>query len=111
MTNGLCFVVGVNDNGYSHADSLGYHHGEDGLRWASSASMPQARPARPNARPRHASTETSNSQIQDVPHSEIQRLPRKRNATKAAGRVNNPKSSRIPREISVIACMGAAKEA
>src|SRR5580700_1653556 len=85
-----------------------YHHGEDGHRSDSHASTPQLRPARPIASASDAMTGTSNSQIHDVPHSEIQRLPRYRNATNAAGRVSRPMTSRTPREISVIACMGAA---
>src|SRR5882724_8994872 len=85
-----------------------HHHRDEGFRRASSASMPQARPARPTASPSDATTGTSNSQIHDVPNSETQRLPRKRNATSATGRVNKPMINRIPSEISVAACMGAA---
>src|SRR5579864_5554531 len=85
-----------------------HHHGEDGRRSASDASTPHALPARPTARPSDASTGTSNSQIHAVPHSETQRLPRYKNATNAAGRVSRPMTSRIPSEISVSACMGAA---
>src|SRR5580704_7368960 len=85
-----------------------YHHGEDGHRCASHASTPHLRPARPTASPSDAITGTSSSQIQEVPHSETQRLPRYRKATNAAGRVSRPTMSRTPREISVTACMGAA---
>src|SRR5215472_15537122 len=88
--------------------SFDYHHGEDGRRCESNASTPHVLPARPIASPSDASTGTSNSQIQAVPHSEIQRLPRYRNATKAAGRVSKPITSRIPSDISVMAWTGAA---
>src|SRR4029077_9119176 len=98
----LALDLRSNDLGSTH------HHGEEGQRRARNASTPHARPARPTASASDASTGTSSSQIQDVPHCEIQRLPRKRNATKATGRVSRPTTSRIPREISVIACRGAA---
>src|ERR1700739_69344 len=87
---------------------LDHHNKEDGHRRASHESTPHFRPAPPSARPRQASTETSSSHIQDVPNSEIQRLPRNRKAMNAAGRVNRPMTSRTPREISVKACSGAA---
>src|SRR5215469_18885551 len=90
------------------APAWNHHHGEEGHLSDSRASMPQARPARPTASPREARTGTNSSQIHAVPHSETQRLPRYRNATAAAGRVNKPITSRIPSEISVTACMGAA---
>src|SRR6202166_3488983 len=96
------------DDGHSHATWPTHHHGEDGHRRDSHASMPHLRPARPITSPSDAITGTSSSQIHAVPHSETQRLPRYRNATKATGRVNRPITSRIPREISVIACSGAA---
>ncbi len=70
--------------------------------------MPKARPARPMAKPSETITGTNSSQIHEVPHSEIQRLPRNRKATEAAGRVSKPRTSSTPSEISVIACMGAA---
>src|SRR5438477_13055833 len=100
--------MGGDDDGHSHVNWPDYHHGEDGHRRASHASTPHLRPACPIARPSDASTGTSSSQIHAVPHSETQRLPRYRNATNAAGRVSRPMMSRIPRAISVIACMGAA---
>src|SRR5579863_9553661 len=84
------------------------HHGEEGQRSASHASRPHFRPALPIASPSDAITGTSSSQIHAVPHSETQRLPRYRKATNAAGRVSRPMISRIPREISVTACNGAA---
>src|SRR6201993_2850667 len=101
--------MGGDDDGHSHVN-LGpdHDHGEDGHRSDSHASTPHLRPARPIASPSDATTETSSSQIHEVPNSEIQRLPRNRNATNAAGRVTRPMRSRIPREISVIACIGAA---
>jgi hypothetical protein len=88
-----------------------HHHGDEARRPASNPSMPQARPARPTASPSDASTGTSSSQIHHVPHSETQRLVRNRNATKAAGRVSRPITSRIPSEISVAACIGATMAA
>src|ERR1700757_5014482 len=101
--------MGGDDDGHSHVN-LGpdHHHGEDGHRCDSHASTPHLRPARPIESPSDATTGTSSSQIHAVPHSEIQRLPRNRNATNAAGRVTNPMTSTIPREISVMPCMGAA---
>src|ERR1700757_4060241 len=101
--------MGGDDDGHSHVN-LGpdHHHGEDGHRCDSHASTPHLRPARPIASPSDASTGTSSSQIHAVPHSEIQRLPRYRKATNATGRVSRPMTSRIPREISVKACIGAA---
>src|SRR5258707_15700470 len=65
-----------------------HHNSEDGHRSANHASTPHFRPALPIARPSDANTGTSGSQIHEVPHSEIQRLPRNRNATNAAGRVS-----------------------
>ena len=103
--DGLRFVVRGNDDRDSHLIWFNHHHGEDGHRCASRASTPHFRPARPTASASDASTGTSSSQIQAVPHSETHRLPRYRNATKATGRVSRPMTSRIPREISVIACM------
>jgi hypothetical protein len=91
-----------------HNSSLNHHHNEDGRRCANHASTPHLRPARPTASPRDASTGTSSSHIHPVPHSEIQRLPRNRKATNATGRVSRPTMSRIPRDISVMACKGAA---
>src|SRR5215471_3515692 len=88
-----------------------HHHGEDGQRCDSHASTPHFRPARPIESPSEATTGGRSSQIQEVPNSETQRLPRKRKATNAAGRVNRPSTSRIPREISVTPCTGAAIEA
>src|ERR1700723_322561 len=85
-----------------------HHHGEDGHRCASHASTPHLRPALPIASPSDAITGTSSSQIHAVPHSDTQRLPRYRKATNAAGRVSRPMMSRMPREISVMACIGAA---
>src|ERR1700723_501191 len=85
-----------------------HHHGEDGHRCASHASTPHLRPALPIASPSDAITGTSSSQIHAVPHSDTQRLPRYRKAINATGRVNRPITSRIPREISSVACMGAA---
>src|SRR6202167_3510602 len=96
------------DDGYSHVNRPNYHHGEDGHRCDSHASTPHLRPALPIASPSDASTGTNSSQIHEVPHSEIQRLPRYRKATNAAGRVRRPMTSRIPRAISVMACIGAA---
>src|ERR1700678_2166523 len=84
-----------------------HHHGEDGQRSASQASTPQVRPACPTESPSDATTGGNSSQIQEVPNSEIQRLPRNPKATKAAGRVSRPMISKTPREISVIACRGA----
>src|SRR5215813_2717464 len=89
----------------------GYHNRESGRLRAKNESTPHARPAAPIAKPREARTGTSSSQIHDVPNSEIQRLPRNRNATNAEGRVNNAKISRIPTVISVRPCIGAAIEA
>src|SRR5437773_3361972 len=100
--------MGRDDDGHSHLNLPNHHHGEDGHRCDSHASTPHLRPARPIASPSDASTGTSSSQIHAVPHSEIQRLPRYRKATNAAGRVSRPMTSRIPREISVVACIGAA---
>src|ERR1700688_4405771 len=94
------------DDGHSHWPD--HHHGEDGHRCDSHASTPHLRPALPIASPSDASTGTNSSQIHEVPHSEIQRLPRYRKATNAAGRVRRPMTSRIPREISLIAWIGAA---
>ncbi len=88
-----------------------YHQGAVGYLRASHASMPHVRPAQPIAKPSDASTGTSSSQIHAVPHSEIHRLARKRDATVAAGRVNSPSVSRTPSEISVTACAGAAIDA
>src|SRR5215470_10549519 len=88
--------------------STDHHNGEEGHRCDNHASTPHLRPALPMASPSDANTGTSSSQIHDVPHSEIQRLPRYRKATNAAGRVSSPMTSKIPREISVRACMGAA---
>jgi len=51
---------------------------------------------------------TNSSHIHAVPHSEIHRLPRNRKATNAAGRVSRPMTSRMPSDISVKPCMGAA---
>src|SRR6266536_3999798 len=96
------------DDGHSHVNRLDHHQGEDGRRCASHASTPHLRPARPTAIPSDASTGTNSSQIHEVPHSEIHRLPRYRKATKAAGRASKPMTSNIPRQISVIACIGAA---
>src|SRR5207302_3652511 len=87
------------------------HRGIDGHRCANHASTPHLRPALPIARPNDVSIGTSSSQIHDVPHSETQRLPRYKNATNAAGRVSRPITRRMPREISVIACIGAASAA
>src|SRR3977135_4096311 len=103
--------MGRDDDGHSHVNLADHHHGEDGHRCDSHASTPHLRPARPIASPSDATTGTSSSQIHEVPNSEIQRLPRNRNATNAAGRVSRPMTSRIPREISVMPCMGAAIEA
>src|SRR5580693_7981774 len=108
MGDGVGFVVCGNYDRNSHVIGFTHHHGENGQRSAKRASMPHLRPARPIASASDASTGTRSSQIQAVPHSETQRLPRYRNATKAAGRVSRPMTSRIPREISVTACMGAA---
>src|ERR1700692_3960816 len=94
------------DDGHSHWPD--HHHGEDGHRCDSHASTPHLRPARPIASPSDATPGTSSSQIHEVPYSEIHRLPSNRNATNAAGRVTRPMTSRMPREISVIACIGAA---
>src|SRR5258705_4131731 len=102
--------MGGDDDGHSPVRPH-HHHGEDGHRWASHASTPHFRPARPIASPSDASTGTSSSQIHEVPYSEIQRLPRNRKATIAAGLVTKPMTSRIPREISVMPCRGAANEA
>src|SRR5579862_3686353 len=85
-----------------HSD---YQKREEGHRCASHASTPHLRPALPIASPSDAITGTSSSQIHDVPHSEIQRLPRYRKATNAAGRVSRPMTSRMPRPISVTACI------
>jgi hypothetical protein len=60
------------------------------------------------ASPSDASTGTSNSQTHAVPHSDIQRLPRYKNARKATGRVSRPNTSSTPKEISANACIGAA---
>src|SRR2546429_3107972 len=101
--------MGRDDDGHSHGASAQInHHEADGHRRANHASMPHALPALPIATPSDAITGTSSSQIHEVPHSEIQRLPRYRNATNAAGRVTRPMTSRIPRESSVMPCMGAA---
>src|SRR5258708_30868085 len=81
------------------------HQNEDDPRCASHASTPHLRPARPTASPRDASTGTSSSHIHDVPHSEIQRLPRNRKATNAAGRVNRPMTSRMPNKTPFTPCM------
>src|SRR6202158_58019 len=94
------------DDGRSHWPD--HHHGEDGHRCDSHASTPHLRPALPIASPSDAITGTSSSHIHEVPHSEIQRLPRYRKATNAAGRVSRPMTSRIPRPIYVMACIGAA---
>src|SRR5215475_12089346 len=99
------------DDRYSHVRWSDYNHGEDGHRSDSQASTPHLRPPRPIATPSNASTGTSSSQIQAVPHSDIQRLPRYRNATNAKGRVTRPIISRIPNEISARACIGAASAA
>src|SRR5271167_257270 len=88
-----------------------HHHSEDGLRRARNASTPQALPARPTASPSDATTGTASSQIQEVPNSETHRLPRKKNATKATGRVKRPITRSTPSEISVSACIGAAIDA
>src|SRR5580698_2482068 len=85
-----------------------HHHGAFGQRLANHASTPHVLPARPIASPSDASTGTSNSQIHAVPHSDIQRLPRYKNTTKATGRVIKPITSNTPNEISVNACIGAA---
>src|ERR1700760_1665438 len=100
--------MGGDDDRHSHVTWPDHHHGEDGQRCESHASTPHLRPAHPIATPRDASTETRSSQIHAVPHSETQRLPRYRKATNAAGRVNRPITSRMPREISSVACIGAA---
>src|SRR5207302_3732655 len=100
--------MGGDNDGDLHVRLVDHHHGEDGQRSDSQASMPHLRPALPIARPSEASIGTSSSQIHAVPHSETQRLPRYRKATKAAGRVSRPMTSRTPSEISVRACMGAA---
>src|ERR1700757_3591751 len=76
-----------------------YHNNEDGHRRASHESTPPFRPAPPSARPRHASTETSSSHIQDVPNSEIQRLPRNRKAMNAAGREHKATTRRNPQTL------------
>src|SRR5215468_2593742 len=89
----------------------GYHNRESGRLRAKNASTPHARPAAPMTNPSEARTGTSNSQIHDVPNSEIHKLPRNKNAINAAGRVNKPKTSRIPTVISVKPCIGAAIEA
>src|SRR5580692_10030848 len=94
------------DDGHSHWPD--HHHGEDGHRSDSHASTPHFRPARPIASPSDATTGTSSSQIHEVPYSEIQRLPSNRNATIAAGLVSRPMTSRMPSEISVKPCRGAA---
>src|SRR6266850_5263925 len=103
--------MGRDDDGHSHVNLPNHHQGEDGHRCDSHASTPHFRPARPIASPSDAITGTSSSHIHEVPNSEIQRLPRKRNATNAAGRVSRPMSSRTPREISVNPCIGAEMEA
>jgi hypothetical protein len=84
------------------------HDGAAGHRCANQASMPHLRPALPTARPSDAITGTNSSHIHEVPHSETHKLPRYKKATNAAGRVSSPSTSRIPRPISVNACIGAA---
>src|ERR1700758_3680749 len=104
--------MGGDDDRHSHVNLAPDHHqGEDGQRCESHESTPHLRPAHPMATPSDASTETSNSQIHAVPHSETQRLPRYRKAINAAGLVNRPVTSRIPSEISSMACIGAATAA
>ena len=109
--NGLRFVMGRNDDRYSHADSLITTTGTRGAAVPATRRCPKRGLARPIASPSDASTGTSSSQIQDVPNSETQRLPRYRKAIRATGRVSRPMTSRIPSEISITACSGAAMAA
>src|ERR1700737_5517636 len=104
--------MGRDDDGPSYGGGIQVFRpnpppGEDGHRCDSQASTPHLRPARPIASPSDASTGTSSSQIHEVPHSEIQRLPRNRKATIAAGRVSRPMTSRTPRESSGRPRLGA----
>src|SRR5437773_1243070 len=100
-----CFITGGDDDRNTHAT---HHHCEFDRVRASRASIPHVRPARPTTSASDASTGTSSSQIHAVPHSEIHRLARYAHATRAAGRVSSPSTSRMPSEISVAACNGAA---
>src|SRR3989442_11738337 len=85
-----------------------YQSGSLGYLMASLASMPHFRPAPPTIKLKAAIIGISNSQIHAVPHSDIQREDRKRNAASATGRVNNPKMRNNPKLISVTACIGPA---
>src|SRR6266404_1350455 len=87
---------------------LFYQSGIPGYLLASLASMPHFRPAPPTIKLKAAIIGISNSQIHAVPHSDIQREARKRNAAKATGRVSSPNIRNTPKLISVAACIGPA---
>ena len=85
-----------------------YQSGILGYFRTSLASMPHFRPAPPTIKLNAAIIGISNSQIHAVPHSDIHREARKRNAAKATGRVSSPKMRNNPKLISVTACIGPA---
>src|SRR5882724_13436476 len=91
-----------------HHGMIFYQSGIPGYLLASLASMPHFRPAPPTIKLKAAIIGISNSQIQAVPHSDIHREARKRNAAKATGRVSSPNIRNTPKLISVAACIGPA---
>src|SRR5713226_1584200 len=85
-----------------------YQSGDLGYFLDKTASMPHLRPAPPTMMLSAAIIGTSNSQIQAVPHSDIHKEVKKRNAASATGLVSNPSNRKTPKLISVTACKGPA---